>query len=284
MNEKADQNYFNNEEQLMKLIMKLFFCLAIILNGATVNATPFTAFEKNVEAMNEAVLMTTSMLVQEFGATPATFTFSGTFGDSGWDITSMSGSYAGLPLELSFSGTFDQDLDQGDFTSKGTFGTASLEGSGKWNFMDVDAQSINMFWNSEMTILPLIGSLLTLDKHFTQPKLWVKTMVGDNFIITDYGKYESTLFGIPIPFTEKEEISEWVIPKDGPQLATITVDLPDDSTILTGSANFDTGTVGGTITVVPEPSTLFLFGSGLAGITAFVRKKKLRAKNTERKA
>jgi len=241
----------------------LILAVAILSWGNTVSAVPFSPSEKNVEALNESLLMTTSMLTQTYGVAPTTLSYSGSFLDTSWNA-GLSGNYAGMSLNLSFNGTFDIGLDQGSFISTGTLGTASWDGVGTWSFTDVDAQSIDMSWDSEATITPLIGSIFKPDKHFTVPKRWARSSVGDVWHIADYGKYRSTIFGIPFG-PEKQEISDWIIPKDGPQNATVTVSLPEDFIILRETANFDNGTVSGTLTV-PEPPTYLLMLLGFFGL------------------
>lgn len=255
----------------MRCLKNLLIALVILLFWNTAaHAIPFTSLDKNVGALTESAVMSTSKIVQVFGASVNTLSYSGTFNNSNWSLT-ISGSYSGASLNLSFNGYFDEILNKGSFISTGTLGTATWNGSGTWSFIGIDPKTIGMLWTSEAIIKPVAGEQKKPDKHFTDPKITFETSDDKYIYRTDYGKYFDTEDGKRIG-EEKEQISDWVIPKDGPQIASLTVSLKEDNIFLIGSADFDNGTIGGSINVVPEPSTVLLLYTGLAGFAVLRRK------------
>lgn len=231
--------------------------------GVKTHAGPFSAFEKNVEALNESVLMTGSMLVQSFGVSPATLSVSGSFQDSSWSA-SLSGTYASMLVNLSFGGLFDLSLDQGSFTSTGTIGTSSWNGSGAWSFADVDARTVAMLWDSEATLTSALATTKKPDKHIKPGLFWTRIRFDKYDLLEDFGKYQSTADGIPFG-PEREQYSSIMDYGDPPNMFIVTVRLPGDFIVLQETANFDKGTVSGTLTV-PEPHTLLLMIVGLCGL------------------
>lgn len=234
----------------MRRSLTLFVVLALSFAGAVAaqdDAGTFTAGEKSAEALHEAVLMSASKLVQEFGPADAVLTLSGAFSDGGWEA-SLNGEYAGQPVNLAFSATYDDDAGEGSFTSTGTYGAdGTWEGTGSWRYEQVDDATLHMFWDSE-AIIRWLRKLFRPDKHFTQPKLWARSRLPDGSIhVVDNGTYRSTYFGIPFG-RKKQQISDWVYPPGsggGPVVATVTVDLPEDGIRLSAYVDMDNGTTGG---------------------------------------
>lgn len=235
--------------------------VAVSFGASKAIAGPLSAFEKNVEALNQSVLMAGSMLVQSFGPSPALLSFSGSFLDSSWNA-SMGGLYADMPVDLLFSGLFNTALDQGSFTSSGTVGASTWTGAGTWNFTDPAPLTVAMQGDSDAAITAF-GLTLLPDKHYT--KIITEKMVGNYLVRTDTGQWQTTQNGIPVGVPEVVEDSISQIPKDGPQIATATVSLSNDRILLQETANFDNGSVTGTLSV-PEPSTLLLLMAGLWGV------------------
>lgn len=248
----------------MRLIrIKLPIMIVVLTLGIgtrTLATTVFTAGERNVESMNEAALMSASMLIQVFGLANGSLSLAGTFDASTW-AANMSGGYAGMPVSLSFEGAYNQVANNGSYTSAGTVGTATWSGSGTWSFIDISPTSEGMFWDCVGTITLVDGGEKKPDRHFTEAKVWAKSEDATDEFWSDSGKYKNTEDS-EIVGEEKSEISDYVIPKDGPRIATVAVTLVEDTSFLSGFANFDDGIVGATITIVPEPATIALVGLG----------------------
>lgn len=237
------------EEMPMRRLLTLSLALALSFAGALAaqdDAGRFTAGEKSAEALHEAVLMSTSKLVQEFGPADAVLAFSGKFSDGGWEA-SLSGEYAGQPVDLAFSATYNDESGEGRFTSTGTYGAdGTWEGTGSWRYEQVDDVTLNMFWDSE-AIIRWLRKLFRPDKHFTDPKRWARSRLPDGSIhVVDSGTYVTTYFGIPFG-RKKQQISDWVYPPGGggTVVATVSVELPEDGVTLTAYVDMDNGTTGG---------------------------------------
>ena len=214
----------------------------------------FTVEEMAAEALFEGVLMDSSKLLQEFGPADAALAFSGTFSGSSWTAT-LSGTYAGQPVSISYSGTVDA-TGSGSFTSTGTYGDGTWEGSGTWRFQQVDAANLDMFWDSE-AIIRWLERIFRPDKHFTVPKRWARSRLPDGSThVVDSGSYRSTFWGIPFGGV-KRQISDWIYPPGGGDIATVSVNLSDEAISLTAYADVKAGTVGGSVNlssaVVKDP-------------------------------
>jgi hypothetical protein len=179
-------------------------------------------------------------------------------------------------VNITFTGTSPAGADTGSFTSTGTVGTGTWNGSGNWSFTPTGgANPANMTFDSASTYAAA-GTSFIWDKHFLPPgKLWAKSTLPDGSThIVDSGTYVWTLFGVPLP-GQKKEISDWIIPAGNPRGATVTVSLTDDRIFLTSGADFTGGTTAGTISTVPEPTPIALLGilGGLAGAVGAWRRR-----------
>jgi hypothetical protein len=229
--------------------------LLLALAGAR-DATPvqkstaaqgFTPAEKSVEAFYEAVVMSSSKLLQEFGPADAALSFSGTFADGGWQ-GSLTGDYAGQPVNVAFTGTFDGGSNSGSFTTQGTYGTGTWSGDGTWSYTQPDPSTLLMSWDSQ-AVINWLSKLFKPDKHFTTPKRWARSVLPDGTVhVVDSGSYRSTRFGIPFG-PVRRQISDWIYPphSGGGGIATVTVSLSDEAIDLSGYADFGSGAAGGKI-------------------------------------
>ena len=251
---------FRTRDRLIVCAASLWLC------AARVQAEPITLQERNLGALNNALLMTTSMLEQVFGHSIAALPYSGTFTESSW-TAQLGGNYASMAVNLTFSGLFDSTSQQGAFSATGTVGTAAWDESGLWSFADLDPDTVEMSWDSAAAV-QLASGLTSPDRRGNGPTL--RQQMGDLVIIQDFGFYRKTLFGVPLPFTGEFRMESETI-RRGDQ-ASITIPLLDDLATLTGSADFAAETTNGTIYVVPEPSTFVLLGGGLLAARLLRRK------------
>lgn len=253
----------------MKRILTLLLVLGLLAAGSVaaaevvkdigVDPAPvdpgFTPEEMSAEALFEGVLMDSSKLLQEFGPADASLSFSGTFSGSSWTAT-LSGTYAGQPVSITYSATADPGTGSGSFTSTGTYGDGTWEGSGTWSFQQIDAANLDMLWDSE-AIIRWLERIFRPDKHFTVPKRWARSRLPDGSIhVVDSGSYRSTFFGIPFGGV-KRQISDWIYPPGGGGIATVSVNLSDEAISLTAYADVTAGTVAGSVSlssaVVKDP-------------------------------
>jgi hypothetical protein len=241
---------------------------ALVFGQARTSFAEFTFPEKNLEALDEGVILTVDDIVQGFGAKAATLSFTGSFTSMGWNAT-LTGNYGGNAVNITYSGTLSAAGDTGSFTSSGTVGPGTWAGTGNWAFNPPAGNPTNMTWDSSSTYTVGANPLIW-DKHFLPPgKLWSKSTLpsGDTHIV-DSGTYIWTLFGVPIPLPQRQEISDWIIPAGNPGGATVTVSLPTDSIRLTSTADFTAGTTSGTVTV-PEPSAFVLMCTAIPLVIAY---------------
>jgi len=229
--------------------------------AGTLRASSLTSSEKNIVAMSEAAFLSTAMIIQEFGAFPEALPLTGTFSDSGWSLA-MNGSVSGMPVALSFTGTFNSTLDQGSFTSSGTLGTATWSSPGSWSFMDIDANTVGLLWDATATIAFPIGPILLPDVHIIDPKIEVTMDDGTTRSTTSQGKYVITIAGIPIKTVDQRDDS--IGPSNRGRGTVVVVASNQD--IVSGTVNFDNNTFAGAVVAVPEPNTLLLIGLGIFGV------------------
>src|SRR5947199_189362 len=76
-------------------------------------------------------------------------------------------------------------------------GSGTWDGSGDWSYAVVDANTLDLTWNSQ-AIINWLKKLFKPDKHFTQPKRWARSILPDGSThVVDSGSYQTTYFGIP---------------------------------------------------------------------------------------
>jgi hypothetical protein len=232
------------------------FVLAIILLCVTAHqaiASTITADEKTLSILDEVATSSNSMLTQSFGLSVGNIlVFNGSFTQTGWSLN-LGGNSAGMPVALSFIGSFNPTSDTGFFDSTGTIGSASWLSSGSWSFADVsnDVNSVTEEFSSEATITPVSGNPIKPDRKAINRK---DTRNPDGSI-SDTGQWMVTENGNDtgkrIPFTS------FIARTAG--ISTVT----SADSVLVGAVNFTAGTTSGSVTTVPEPATLILFGAGI---------------------
>ena len=250
-------------------------------------AEVLTPAQMNAIALETAMTMNMSMLIQNFDIQPDALSYTGTFNDSGWAST-LSGAYAGLPLSVSFTGTFNQALSQGNFTSTGTLGNGPYSGSGSFGFTDIDAQSTGMTWNEGVTLglnpppgpPPDKGPFP--DRESTGPLVFRLDRTNPTALAIDsIGLVRRTLGGDHIEpggfaIVDRRNLP-MPPPPQPPQVWTASVQIADGASLV-GTSDFATGTSHGTLSAVPEPSTVAMFGAGVVVLLGYRwRRKKQRA-------
>lgn len=231
-----------------------------LVESSRVSADVFSPAQMNAVALETAMAMDTSMLVQNFDAQRDVLSYTGTFSDLGWTAL-LTGIYAGLPLSVSFTGLFDPALQSGTFTSVGTLGNGGYNGSGSWSFASLTPDSSHMNWDEDVTLglnpppgpPPVKGPFP--DRHTTI--LFVRTATET----TSSGEIVFTLGGDRIG---SEEVFDSRIEIPGPQWRS-SIEI-GDGVRLAGQADFATATASGTLEVVPEPSTLVMLTAGMVAL------------------
>lgn len=212
----------------------------------------FSPAEMSAETLYEGALMNASMLVEVFGPASGNLSLSGTFSGSTWQAT-LSGDYAGQPVSITSTGTIDPSTGNGTFTSSGTYGSGTWDGSGDWSYAVVDANTLDLTWNSQ-AVINWLSKIFKPDKHFTQPKRWARSVLPDGSIhVVDSGSYVTTYFGIPFGRV-KPQISDWIYPpgSGGNGIATVSVQLSEDGINLTSTADVGGGSLSGSLSFDPN--------------------------------
>ncbi len=249
---------------------------------STARAGLLTNFEKNAFAMAETAALTTSMIEQQYGSPTSTqtLTFSSTsFSDVGWSFN-LTGMYLGRTINnLTFSGSFNTSLNQGTFSSTmGTIGTDTWSGSGSWSYASLAPDTDGLTFDSSVTINGLLG---IFDRDTLVPKRELTTDNGTIRHTVSQGQFFRTIFGVRVG-NLIDETDDSIGPSPGNGTATVAVALIQDHISLSGSFDQSGGQIRGTVqVVVPEPSSMLLLGSGLAGLGA-VAWKRHRVKHADR--
>jgi len=245
---------------------------ALMIGGlapGSASAGLLTNVEKDAFAAAEAVVFTTSMLEQQYGTTPATLSFSSTtFSDTAWSIT-LTGDYSGRFVDLPLSGTFNTSTNQGTMGSApGTVGSDTWTPSGTWSYTSINANTDGLTFNLVGTVFTVTTSPITNinDRHTVVPKLEVTTDDGITRHTVSQGMYFWTRFNVPVFVVDQTDDS--IGPSGGRGTATVSASGIQDGIILSGTFLQAGGSISGTVSVVPEPSSLSLTGLGLALVAA----------------
>jgi len=245
-------------------VVPALFCL-----GNDVSAAPIPTDVKNVFALQEAMVTSTSMLVQILDLQVSSLAYSGTFTDAGWNGT-LTGTYGNTPLMLSFIGMFNTITQQGTFTSSGQLGSGTWTGNGNWSAQDESDDSTVVVWDSGAFVpgIPLSPPRKGPfpDKHLER-WLITRTQTPSGPAYHDVGVIDDTLGGDRIGRSTTQLSDAIFIPADNS--ITSTVNVGEDGIYLSGSASFATGTVSGRINVVPEPASMTLFCVAIAGVFGY---------------
>ena len=248
------------------VLASLLLCMAALCVSPALAAPPWTAQERCFDAARLAAVMTGTMLREEFGSTnPAdALAVAGEYGSSGWTM-SINGAVNGTPVSLSYIGTFDSGTGLGAFTDSGMTGLDPWQGSGTYQYTDINAIETETTWDQIAGRQPegTPGfSFIRYDRHVI--KRWRNDDGTDSFT------YQRTIFGIPFGSVRRGESAS-----SGRETrsATYSMTAIDDFVSISGINDYTTQTFAGTLTVVPEPAALSLLLVSLVG-RACVRRRK----------
>jgi hypothetical protein len=235
-------------------------------NAAVIGLSPEDSLRlENLHAATEAAATTNAMLIDAFGQIVSQrITFNGTFDTSGWTLT-IGGSYAGMALDLSFTGVFDDATGSGAFTSTGTIGSSSWDGTGTWGFTEVDPETVDFRLDQDVSI-----SALAFRPDIRGTWVWRYVDTPTAVLSSNVGVVQKTRNGRPWGRPRLERSGDR-IPKMPPRTGgSITVGI-DDGSDLTATFDFDAGTISGNVHTIPEPATMALVGLCALGLIARAR-------------
>ena len=149
----------------------------------------FTDQQKNAEILKEAAITDYSLLGNLFGfslGNPLSIT-QGKFTPSGWSFA-LTGMYLGMPVALDFSGSFDEAQNTGSFTTGGTVGNTSMNGSGAWSWIDVSNVESDLNFGTGLTSSDPPPSEHDLETVAGLPKKYLEFPKSkDDVFIIDFG-------------------------------------------------------------------------------------------------
>lgn len=237
-----------------------------------------TDSEKNLELLAEAAISTHAMLTDTVGLSISKLNFSGNFDDSGWSLNLNSNSPK-LPIDLSFTGSFNPTDNTGAFNSTGSIGTSSWLSSGDYTFTEISESNLFLNYNSQAQI---IGGNIIFPFPFIDFKTEKFNVPGPNNTVQDIGQVTFTIAGVPIK-TEVVQDSIHFKEPGTPELCSLTTTIEGISTLITGNSNCDGGSVTGNVMSVPEPtSILSLLVLGTLGAGSILKRKQKFSKSTEK--
>lgn len=249
----------------------LFVGLALCAASPT-RSDVFTAEQRNLQTLLEAVIMDASKLVTMYGMdSGATLDVSGSYDVSGWSAT-PSGTYRGAALSVGYSATYVAASDSGSHASTGTFGGFDWDGTATWSFTQDTPTRELMDWDSEVVSYrppaypPQPPPPVVHDRHMIG-KINEMFPIQGGTLHTDTGIYHDTIEGKIQP-GEKYQLSQWI---EQNQWVSGETELPADGVTLSGGAPTGGGAVTAQIafTALDAPAlSVCALGALVAGLLA----------------
>jgi hypothetical protein len=241
-------------------------CAAWVLGLLVVDALPclgesLTPSEVNLITLEEASISNVATVVEFFGPDPGvSLPFSGTFSPSGW-TWDLSGVYLGQALTLSSQGTFDAIAGVGSWTSMGSLGTRSWASSGSVSNIQIIDPLQSTLDFSEVGA----GVIDFIPLYDRNTKTKTKRNPDSPFVVDTTETTQYSLNGVPLgnPVENQDMIAPPNFQKEK------TVAPPHDGVLVVLHGTMTDGQVTGTVTLVPEPSSLVLSGLGGLGLLAY---------------
>jgi len=230
-----------------------------------------TAVQAEAFSLIEVPALTTEMIEQSFGLSWGDSfrydSFSG-YGPAYGFRMQMSGACSGLPVSLTFEG------DQTSFTATGMIGSHAWNGSGFWNEFQ---SGLNTFETDLYLAATISGTTGPAGKpaghsHIIEDESGGGTVPAFHDVsisLDGVDVYHDTGWGyvaghyLPLPPPPQYFQERW-------SSRHLTV----NGTLVFGTYGDSSMEYGGVITVVPEPSTWLLFGTGFAVLSWLGRKKR----------
>ncbi len=258
--------------------MKKFFyvCVAIatvLINANSAKATPIGLIEKVQLPALLSFDYAAEMLGVQYGADPTypSLTASGVIEGTGFQWNLTSAAYQGKTLSWFATGTYDQNLDSINWTGGGSYDGHlwSLAGDVKW-LSSTDFQIRHSY--------SIEGLQYTYTGDEDGLPGWDDGIADDPVSVVEY-KIERSKTWFLGP---RKKIDNVKVTVSGDVITKDTLKIIDDK----DKVGIEVKNIGGTIEIgggefhktieiqpIPEPSTLLLFVSGLAGLTGYGRKR-----------
>lgn len=249
--------------------------------GPAMAAPLFTDFDKNVAVMEEAALTNYDILGRIYGASGSnSLALSGTFSASSWSL-SLTGTFSGMPASLSLTGSFDTLSNTGSFNSAGTVGSSTLLGSGTWSWTDVSAVKEDLGFGTGLTPASIApGPPPEFDEELLGDKVYsAEGPFLEDTIVSDDGRIQATFNGNPVPGVVYHQGSlEYVPASDEDEFIHNSGSATGwiFTSFLSASDVFPEDTLTGTVSTVPEPSSVWLVGSATVCLLARTWRSRLR--------
>lgn len=240
----------------------LFAACLLFVGSGTSWAGLVTADQKNLNTFAEAMITSEIQISERLGfEADQILNFGGSFSDTGW-LATLTGTYLGTSVNVTFIGSFDMAMNTGMFTSTGMLGSTSWTGTGAIAYTDVTPNDYSIDWVSNVF---LAGEEFDVEVK----KVYNYKEEDDTVTYTDTGTIQKTKDGKPVGKPMKEDPSKGKFPKPSDKGAGEYLIRVENLYALDSQFDTGTGTISGQVSTVPEPSTWLMFGTGLLGLRGY---------------